>query len=73
MNRQDKIKMVEGIVKGLVKEFELTPAEIMIGVHNASVHGEIYEGGVDFGKEDELLAQFFEGMEKSIEAANKME
>ena len=67
------IDLVEEMVKGLLRG-GVYPDELLIGIHNAMVHGEILKevGFTDFGKGDRQLSNMFNGFETSIKAARKI-
>ena len=67
----DFIDMVTELIKALVRTSE-NPRGVMVGVHNAFVHGEILdEAGIDCSEKD--LEDLFEGFDKSIKALSHME
>lgn len=66
------IELVETKVKALVLENNVSPKDLLIGVHNACVHGALWPK-LNFGKDDRYLGQMFDGFELSIEGAKKVQ
>lgn len=69
-NRMSNINIVEESVKGLLRA-GVKIDEILVGIHNACVHGEAI---ADTGGHvtDASLKELFAGFETSIAAATKM-
>lgn len=68
-NNKQKLLIAEKAIAALVKEFELTPEQLMIGVHNACVHGTIFSEHAP--PSDQELKELFVGLEISIDAFDK--
>lgn len=68
-NHKQKYHLAEKVITALVKEFELTPEELMIGLHNACAHGTIFSEHAP--PTDEELKALFDGFEISINAFKK--
>lgn len=58
--------MVRGIIKGGV-----SPNELLVGMHNAFVHGELF-GEADLECSEESLGKLFNGLDIAIEAAKEI-
>ena len=72
MKSLSKVEMVEKFLKSMVKDFEIGPDDLLIGVHNACTHGETWEGA-NFGKDDKYLQEMFRGFDISIAAAKQVD
>lgn len=62
--------ILEKTIKGMVRQLEATPLDVMIAVSNAFYHGEEFPAA-NWGKEDENLHVLYDGIEKSLSAAKK--
>jgi hypothetical protein len=61
---------VESTIRGWIKG-GITPSDILIGLNNACVHGEIMnEAGLDVTETN--LAQFYAGLDVSLAASKTM-
>jgi len=66
------IEIVTEEIKSLVLSHNISPKDLLIGVHNACAHGELWPKA-NFGKNDGHLGQIFDGLELSIEGAKKVQ
>ena len=64
--------IAEGVIRGAIREFQLSPQDLFIGLNNACAHGDIF-GEIDWGKDEEHLGGIFDGIEKSLEHAKLIE
>ena len=65
------IKFVEDQIRMIILENKVTPAELLIAVHNVCAHGELWPR-LNFGKKDCYLGQMFDGFDISIAGAEKV-
>ena len=67
-------EVVEHFIRMLVTEADADPRTIMVGVHNAFVHGDILLERNDYslGENDVHLKEFFRGIEISQAALKAM-
>ena len=61
---------VEAKVRELVTTNGISPLELVVGVHNACSHGDLWPT-VNFGPDDKYLGEMFDGFDTSIAGAEK--
>lgn len=65
-----KIEMLESIIKNLIQVS--TPADFASALHNAFVHGEVFEEvGIEFT--DEQLSRIFDGLDIIVKTCKELE
>jgi hypothetical protein len=66
------VDVVDAMIRGLVVN-EVNPLDILIGIHNAFVHGEILkEAGLTLDEGDKNLGKLFHGFDISMEAMKQI-
>lgn len=66
----EKVIVVEKTLVGMIKEMELSPRDVLIGVMNSFYHGEHFPG-CDWGNDDEKLGKVHEGLEIAVKAVQE--
>lgn len=64
-------ELLEKVFRGML-ENDVPLSEILTGLHNACVHGDVLDG-YDMGKDDKFLDEFYKGLEISMNAVVDME
>lgn len=64
------VDLVEATIRMLVAQ-SVSPLEVMSGLHNAFVHGELFEEA-GYNVNDKDLGKFFDGIESAHKAVKRM-
>lgn len=67
----NNITLVERKIRNLVLANGISPRELVVGVHNACAHGELWPTA-NFGPDGKYLVEMFDGFDKSIAGAKKV-
>jgi len=65
-------ELVTNMIEMLVEKLEISPLQILVGVHNAFVHGDIFANMATNAEIDEHLPDFFDGLDKAAKAVEKI-
>jgi hypothetical protein len=64
------VNVVEATIRMLIAQ-DVSPSEVMSGIHNAFVHGELFEEA-GYNVNDKDLGKFFDGIETAQKAVKRM-
>lgn len=65
-----KVKTLEQVLIGIIKECEIEADTFMLAVHNTCCFGGPFKGS-NWGADDEVLKDLFKGIDIAVSAARK--